>query len=250
MLLLRQMHKWVGLVLGVQFLLWSVSGAAMALLDHRKVSGHATMVMHAPAPAPPANPLGLQAVADRLGAPILQLKLRPLLERYVYEARTPAGVRLVDAVTGDPVRIDAGLAGAIARADYNGPGQVAGVTEVKTASLETRGHDLPLWRVAFSDKPNTTLYVSAGAGEVLERRNDSWRLFDVFWMLHIMDYSKRENFNHPLIITVATGVLWLAITGFIMLFRSFRRSEFSVVLEPAERVGRKLKPRARRRKKR
>lgn len=30
---LRRIHKWVGLVIGLQFLLFAISGTAMALLD-------------------------------------------------------------------------------------------------------------------------------------------------------------------------------------------------------------------------
>ena len=36
MFLIRWLHKWSGLVLGLQFLLWALSGAVMALLDHHK----------------------------------------------------------------------------------------------------------------------------------------------------------------------------------------------------------------------
>ena len=40
-----------------------------------------------------------------------------------------------------------------------------------------------------------TYYISATTGSVLERRNDTWRWWDFFWMLHIMDYDERENVN-------------------------------------------------------
>ena len=36
-LFFRRIHKWVGLILGVQFLLWALSGSMMALLDQEKV---------------------------------------------------------------------------------------------------------------------------------------------------------------------------------------------------------------------
>lgn len=38
-ILFRRIHKWVGLILGVQFLLWTVSGARMATLDMKSVGG-------------------------------------------------------------------------------------------------------------------------------------------------------------------------------------------------------------------
>ena len=36
---LRRIHKWVGLVIGLQFLIWAISGTAMALLDMEEVAG-------------------------------------------------------------------------------------------------------------------------------------------------------------------------------------------------------------------
>jgi hypothetical protein len=40
-----------------------------------------------------------------------------------------------------------------------------------------------------------------------------WRVFDFFWMLHIMDYGERENFNSPLLITASVVGWVLAVTG-------------------------------------
>ena len=45
-------------------------------------------------------------------------------------------------------------------------------------------------------------------------------------MLHIMDYSGRQDFNHPLIITIALIAIWLGISGFMLLFGSFSRFDF------------------------
>jgi hypothetical protein len=57
-------------------------------------------------------------------------------------------------------------------------------------------------------------------------RGDTWRTWDFFWMLHNMDYVNRKSFNHPLIIFVAFGTLWLSGTGFYLLFKSFSRADF------------------------
>lgn len=235
MFLVRTLHKWVGLILGLQFVLWTISGAMMALLDHHKVSAEATIVRPAATALPPSV-LPLAVVASEAGAPVSKLRLRPLDGRYVYEATTPAGVRMMDAATGAPVLITGAEAARIAQSSVRGAPPVAAVDLVETATIETRGLPLPLWRVGFTDDEHTTLLLSRATGEVLERRNDSWRLWDVFWMIHIMDYSKRESFNHPLIIAVATGVAWLALSGLILLFRSFRRRDFAWVLDGAVSV--------------
>jgi uncharacterized iron-regulated membrane protein len=233
MFLIRWLHKWFGLVLGLQFLLWAASGATMALLDHHEVSGEHAILPVAQI-AVPADPLPLAAVAEKVGAPILKLQLKPLFDTYVYEATTPQGVRLLDAVRGTPVVVDSAKGRELAVARYSGQAPVKSVTRVDKTTLETRDLALPVWRVEFADKDRTTLLVSAETGEVLGAKNDTWRLWDIAWMLHIMDYGERQSFNHPLIITLGSGAAWLALSGLILLFRSFRRSDVAWVIDPWE----------------
>jgi len=233
MFLIRWLHKWFGLVLGLQFLLWAASGATMALLDHHEVSGEHAILPLAQI-AVPADPLPLAAVAEKVGAPILKLQLKPLFDTYVYEATTPQGVRLLDAVRGTPVVVDSAKGRELALARYSGQAPVKSVTRVDKTTLETRDLALPVWRVEFADKDRTTLLVSAETGEVLGAKNDTWRLWDIAWMLHIMDYGERQSFNHPLIITLGSGAAWLALSGLILLFRSFRRSDVAWVIDPWE----------------
>jgi hypothetical protein len=89
-----------------------------------------------------------------------------------------------------------------------------------------------VWSAAFADETGTTLYFAADDARFVVARNDTWRLFDFFWMLHTMDYRGRDNFNHPLVILMATGALWLSISGVLLLTRSFRARDF----EPVRRL--------------
>jgi hypothetical protein len=243
MFLIRWLHKWFGLILGLQFLLWASSGAVMALLDHHEVSAEHSVLPIAQ-PALPPQPLSLAEVAERVGAPIVKLQLKPLFDTYVYEATTPLGVRLLDAATGTAIEVDAARARTLAVARYAGSEPVRSVTHVAETTLETRDVALPVWRVEFADEGRTTLLISAKTGELLGTKNDTWRLWDIAWMLHIMDYTERQSFNHPLIITVGTGAGWLALSGLILLFRSFRRSDVAWLLDPIEalKARRKARP--------
>lgn len=224
MFLIRTLHKWFGLVLGLQFLIWSLSGAVMALIDHHKVSGeHAVLpvarLTSGPAPAP------LATVQAAVGSPIVKLELKPLFDRWVYQASTANGVRLLEAETARPFGVDAALARTLATARYAGAASVESVELVEEVTYETRKLARPVWRVAYADAEHTALFVSRATGEVLGAKTDASRLWDIAWMFHIMDYTARESFNHPLIVTVATGVAWLALSGLILLFRSFRSSD-------------------------
>lgn len=244
MFLIRTLHKWFGLILGLQFLIWALSGAVMALIDHDKVAGEhairpAARLTTVPAPAPLAT---VQAAA---GAPIVKLELKPLLDRWVYQATTPGGLRLLDAATAQPFVVDAALARTLATARYTGSAPVESVTLIEASTHETRKLARPVWRVAYADAGNTALFVSRATGEVLGAKTDSSRLWDIAWMLHIMDYSARESFNHPLIVTVASGVTWLALSGLILLFRSFRAADVRWLTAPFARRGARRAPEVR-----
>src|SRR3546814_1326942 len=99
---------------------------------------------------------------------------------------------LVDAANGKSVLVDSVIASGIAAEDYAGNGVASEPEWMTVATLEVRDHEAPIWRVPFEDGEGTTLYVSGQDGRVLERRNDTWRIFDFVWMLHIMDYTGRQ----------------------------------------------------------
>nr|WP_284698790.1 PepSY domain-containing protein [Sphingomonas lycopersici] len=221
-LLFRRIHKWVGLILGLQFLLWTLSGSMMALLDKDEVGGHDIPAEHA-SPLPAGTALLDPATLSGLG-PVSGLTLRTLANRPVYELRTPAGIRVVDAADGRRLTVDPATATAVAALANHNP--VRSVERLAKPNLEVREHAGPMWRVNFADAANSSTYVSAETGRLLVTRGDTWRTWDFFWMLHNMDYVRRSSFNHPLIIFVAFGVLWLSGTGFYLLFKSFTRVDF------------------------
>jgi hypothetical protein len=55
MRLLKKLHKWIGLLIGLQVLLWVLSGLVISLLDPARVSGRqwADTTPHEPEPLPP-----------------------------------------------------------------------------------------------------------------------------------------------------------------------------------------------------
>ena len=222
---LRKIHKWVGLIIGLQFLIWAISGAAMALLPMDEVAGGG--MADQAAPPIPAGARAWSKVQETLaGEPVTKLSLRPLPGRQALQVTTRDGVRLFDAADGKPIVIDGEAAKAIASAAHPTGSAVKKVAPLKELTLAVREHELPIWQVDFRDERNSSYYVSGSTGEVLERRNDSWRWWDFFWMLHNMDYAKRTSFNHPLIIMVGFAMAWLAVTGFWLLFRTMWRHDF------------------------
>ena len=225
-------HKWLSLVIGIQLALWLASGLAFALLDSKIVSGRHLAATPAPAVVNGAEVgIGLDAIAS-LYPPgsVSDIRLQPGFAGPVYRVQTDDGIELRDARSGAPVVIDRPLVSAIAARDYAGDDSLIGTpTRLDQVNMESRRHSGAVWRVDIDDTFATTLYISAADGRVLERRNDTWRLFDIFWMLHIMDYTERQDFNNPFLIAFGIGALLLSMSGCLLLFSSFSRHDFNLV---------------------
>lgn len=223
-LFFRRVHKWVGLVVGIQFILWSVSGAMMALIDMNEVRAHG-----GPEHVMPLDASGLvapSAIAAAKGAD--GIVLRSLAMQPVYEITHDGSTRVYDALNGIEMLIDHEVIAA--QAEHLSPDPVRSISRMDKPNLEAREHVGPMWRVDFADEANTSAYFAADTGRLLEARGDSWRTWDFFWMLHNMDYVNRTSFNHPLIVIVAFATLFLSGTGFYLLFKSFARRDFRWIL--------------------
>lgn len=221
---LRVLHKWIGLVIGLQFLMWALSGTVMAILPAEEVAGGP---VQAEAQGYLTRADQWFAIRQELGdAEISGLHVRQLLGRSVYEVVTADRTWLFDARTAKRIQIDRHVALRAAAAAYPGHAPRASVSALRELTLPVRDHQLPIWRVDFADESQSSYFVSGTNGAVLERRNMTWRIWDVMWMLHIMDYTDRKSFNHPIIIAIGFAAVWLAISGIWLLFRTGWKSDF------------------------
>ncbi len=229
MTLLKKLHKWVGLLIGIQVLLWLLSGLMMSLLDPAKVSGQqwARLIDREPQALPGNLLLEPNQLPAKYLDGALDLRLQTIRGLATYRVTRADGVSLLNASDGSLIRFGRGDAERLARQDFTGQGEIISIKSGMAPDRETRTRTGPYWQVNFSDKVHTSLYISVAAGEILDRRNSYWRVFDFFWMLHIMDYAERQNFNNTLIIIIALTAIWLGLSGFILLFTSFRRSDFN-----------------------
>lgn len=223
---MRRIHKWLGLIIALQFVLWMASGLMMALLDKDTVQGHQYRV-HAQDALRlwPVDAIPIEDIISISGREAHVINSAWLLDRPVYQLFDGDSFHIYDALDASAVEIDADIARSIAAASYAGPG-AAQTPLLLERTLEARAYPGRSWRVDFDDPEETTVYLSAQTGDVLVHRNRTWRLFDVFWMLHIMDYTERANFNNPLVIGMGIGGLWMALSGVWLLVASFRVSEF------------------------
>lgn len=226
--LLKKVHKWIGLLIGIQLLLWLLSGLMLSLITPEKVSGdkwssgskRTSEVIKDKNLIEP-NELSVEQLDGALSISLEVRRGQP-----VYRIKRLAGTILVNASNGETLVTNKSAAKLLAQQDFTGSGEVLSIEPGVAPDLETRNSYGDYWQVNFSDDANTSIYISKPTGEILERRNSYWRTFDFFWMLHIMDYSGHEDINNNLVIIFALIAIWLGLSGFILLFFSFNRHDF------------------------
>lgn len=224
----RRLHNWLGLLLVIQILLWFLSGLVMAVLPIEQVRGEHlrtqpdTLWHHAS--VSPASVLAQHSeqatisLSQQLALSDNQLNAEPVYlvddagQRFRYSA---VDGRLLTALSEQDIS-------KLAQAQYRGSGTLNQITLLQQAPTEVRQLPAPLWQVQFADSDNSIFYLDPATGAVLRVRTDGWRWFDFFWMLHIMDYDERSNFNNPLLISTAAASLVFTLTGLLLLWQHYR----------------------------
>ena len=224
-------HKWVGLVVGLQVLAWMVSGLYMTWFPIAQVRSEQNIREAAPRDVHQAVDLATatRALAE-LSIPISRLELVDVAGRWMWRIDSQGKPHaLMDITSGKVVSpLDETAARDIATADFAGTGKIAAATLIEEdAPIEYRGA-LPVWQIVFDDSDATHIYVAPLTGKVAARRSGLWRTYDFLWSLHIMDYSQRENFNHWPIVLMALLGLVLTISGIgLLVIRLWPRRSFA-----------------------
>lgn len=214
---LAKWHIWLGWLIAVPLLMWTITGLVMVSRPIEEVRGeHLRLSHHAalPAgstftirlPASPAQPITDARVRMQSGVPVtlvtyedgssdrLDANGAPLPPLTEAEARALVAAQIVGGGNANAMRLF--------MAD-----------EVPIAFCRP----LPVWRVELAD--GTHVYVGQRSGAIEAVRTPFWRVFDVMWGLHIMDLSEREDTHHPLLMLFAALSMLGVLIGTALLFR-------------------------------
>ncbi|MFT5135829.1 MAG: Na+-transporting NADH:ubiquinone oxidoreductase subunit F [Arenicella sp.] len=225
---LRTLHKWLGIVIGLQVLIWVTSGTIISLLDQQIVGGRSTKQA-----VPAKQVLGnaadlvpLQMLSLNVDEPIISVRLERVVSQLVYRVKTTTQSRSYNAKTGAIFSLEQQIASQIASHSYRGQGLLINSDYLSDGSEEVPGAGA-VWRIDFDDGIATRVYVSALDGAVVAHRNRYWKVVDFLLMLHFMDYFRAHHFNNPQIIIVGFLALWLTLSGLLLVKANFRRRDFT-----------------------
>jgi uncharacterized iron-regulated membrane protein len=226
----RKTHKWLGLFIGLQVVIWSLSGLYMTAVHIDIIHGDHLVRTGPPKGAAAAGLIDPLAAA---GGQAQGVRLAWVRGQPLYVVKGESGEKAVDARSGRPVPPPtAAEIRAIATATYTGGEPIASAALISDIPGEIRGRKPPLWRVEFDQWNKPTLYFSPLTGELLTRRHELWRIFDFVWMLHIMDYDERENVNNTLLRVFTWGAVLMALSGAWLLLFAFPRKKKKQAARP------------------
>ena len=232
---LTRVHKWAGLVLGIQIILWFASGLFMSFFHIDKVHGdHLAegrtwpLRIEQMVPLNQAHALYVEEQKD-----IHCSTERSTEQRSACTVEPPQTIKLLSAVgtpvwefdkgvskthyAGNPAELWTGLSEdkirGVARTYYKGEAEISkAVLFTKIVPKDFR-KDIPIWQISFDDKSRTRLYISPIDGELINVRTRLWRTFDFMWMLHIMGYPDRDNMNTWWLKLFAAAALLFGLSG-------------------------------------
>ena len=100
------------------------------------------------------------------------------------------------------------------------PRSIEVIDEIKRGS-EYRGRELPLYKVisVSEDGEEINVYQNPFTGDIVAIRSPQWRIWDLMWGFHIMDWIDRDNIDNVLLKIFSFIALFTSISGVILFFK-------------------------------
>lgn len=208
---------------GLQVLIWSISGFYMVVVDIDIIHGDHLVEM--PQTESLSN-YSIVPISEKLikqYSPIQAIRLQVYFDLPVYELRSGKRTVIINALTGqlkesltqEQVILNVKMV-------YAGENKIESVKRLDEYPQEIGGHQFPVWQVKFDDALDSTLYFHDKSGRLISKRTNLWRAFDIFWMLHIMDYQEREDVTNWLFRILASLSLLMSLAGSGLLYYRLR----------------------------
>ena len=214
---IRKAHRYLGLFLGIQFLLWTSSGIYFSWTDIDKIHGdHFKNTEYQPkAFANLISPSQLNVSGG-----INTIALRDIGDSPYYWINKE---QLYNALDGSlKTKITQEEALYIATLNMKSGLVVENIEQINEAGKhhEYREKLLPAYVISYQSDEALKAYVSIKDGRFQTVRHRDWRWFDFLWMTHTMDYQSRDNFNTIILRAFSLLGLITVLSGFLLWFTS------------------------------
>ena len=194
---IRKIHRYLSIFIAIQLLLWTVSGIYFAFNKIEMVRGEQYRL-----------PLETEyRIFKRLGQEIIETNDNGIKTYSSYPQNFPVNM----------LSSEEAITIAKEKTSLN-PVSVSLIEKVERG-VEYRGRRLPIYKVSTDTDDGVNIYVDSMTGDIAAIRSDSWRVWDLLWALHIMDYQDRDNINNILLKIFSVLALVSSITGIVLFFK-------------------------------
>mgnify|MGYP001373459942 FL=1 len=211
--LVRNTHKYLSILISIQLLLWTISGIYFAFNQIELVRGEQYRL-------PQAFSVDLSKVNLVLDS-VKSIQVARRFGEEILIVRKEAGTEYLN-LEGDSLeKLSREQATSIVSTVTSlTPLSAEEINEPEPGS-EYRGRNLPLFKVVTKDQENKQInvYVDSISGQVVAIRSEQWRLWDLMWGLHIMDWETRDEINNWLLKLFSVLALISSLTGVFIFFR-------------------------------
>ena len=211
--LVRKTHRYLSILISIQLLLWTISGIYFAFNQIELVRGEQYRL-------PQVFSVDLKKVNVVLDS-VKSIQVARRIGEEILIVRKEAGTEYLN-LEGDALEKLSGeqAMNIVSSVTSLTPLSAKEINEPEPGS-EYRGRNLPLFKVATKDQENKQInvYVDAISGQVVAIRSEQWRLWDLMWGLHIMDWETRDEINNWLLKLFSVLALISSLTGVLIFFR-------------------------------
>jgi hypothetical protein len=215
----QKYHKWLMLFLGIQFVIWSITGVYMVFIDIDYIHGDSLVKSHQLRINPENINYSLaQLIEDYPDA--MDISLGKFVMADVYRFTRQRNSYLIDASSGKLLSpLSKKQITDAARFYYAGQADVINIELISdNPPFELNQRYLPAWRVDFDHYSLPTLYISAQHGRLVGKRHQFWRLFDWMFRFHIMDYGDEATSSNVLLLIITVLSILGCFTGLVLMY--------------------------------
>ncbi len=214
---IRRAHRYLGLFLGLQFLMWTISGLYFSWTNLDEIHGNQFKNLNYQPKAfnnliSPSNINHHEAINK---IEIRDIKKDPYFlinDSFLYNARTGKlknKISKEDAIYIANIHMKEGLE----------------ISSIETIYETGKHHEyreklLPAYVINYKSNENIKAYISIENAKFQTVRHRDWRWFDFLWMTHTMDYEGRDDFNNTVLRIFSLLGLITVMSGFSLWFVS------------------------------
>lgn len=230
---IRRTHRYLGVIIGIQFLMWTLGGLYFSWSDMDVIHGDPYIqqghsISYEKSWESPTQVI--QKIKNLHNDLIIdKIQIVSILEDPVYQifytSKDNKYIQLAYAETGlFRLPLSSGEAKKVAANSFQPQSNINSIALIDTENInahhEYRGSPLPAYAVTFDHPTRSVLYISKELGTLQKIRIDKWRAFDFLWMLHTMDYRSRDDFGNVLLKTFSILGLATIFSGFTLFITS------------------------------